>query len=119
VRSCVSYKARETTNQKNMKKPNITPGPWEVTDSYTALLHNDLREETVWEVNGREAGNSPAYATSEEHAYAIAALPDLLAALEGVLIEVDITDHGENYVELSRHQLKRIKTALTKAGYTF
>lgn len=103
-----------------MKRPNITPGPWEVTDSYTALFHNDLREEEVYEVNGREAGNSPAYATSEDHAVAIAALPELLAAMEGVIPFADVDlEPDEKTVEVPIESLKEIKAALTKAGYTF
>jgi len=112
-----------------MKRPNITPGLWEVTDEYTALLHNDLREETVWEVNGRESGNSPAYATSEEHAYAIAALPDLLAALEHVKSRMENAlnaGHCMRYADAVKGEASAfmedyaiVRQALTKAGYTF
>ncbi len=101
-----------------MKRPNITPGPWEVTDSYTALFHNDLREEEVYEVNGREAGNSPAYATSEDHAVAIAALPELLAALETSLAMAEATQEVMPTEELPK-AIAEIKAALLKAGYNF
>ena len=100
-----------------MKTPDITPGPWTVTDSYTALFHNDLREEEVYEVNAVEAGNSPAYATSEAHAQAIAALPDLLKACE----------FFAKYAGMQMSKGKPLPSQLTgtlysameKAGYTF
>lgn len=102
-----------------MKRPNITPGPWEVTDSYTALFHNDLREEEVYEVNGIEAGNSPAYATSEDHAVAIAALPELLAALESALSRIEAANDHQRAAGRMEYGTHDIKAALTKAGYTF
>jgi hypothetical protein len=52
----------------------ITKGPAAVLDCYTAALHNEAfpREELVWEVQCIDAGNTPAYATSEDDAEFIA-----------------------------------------------
>ena len=100
-----------------MKRPNITPGKWEVQDSYTALFYNDPREETVYEVNGREAGNSPAYATNETDAYFIAAAPDMAKALERLLACPDL--NLGNLEDESCEAMAEAKAALLKAGYEF
>lgn len=92
-----------------MKKPNITPGPWRILDDYYASFYNEFtpRVEDVWEIGNREEGSTPAYATSEAHAQAIAALPDLLELAEYVL-----GCPGE-YLNA------KTRAVLTKAGYTF
>lgn len=100
-----------------MKRPNITTGEWEVQDSYTALFHNDLREETVYEVNGREAGNSPAYATSETNARFIAAAPDMAKALEDCIQSLWRLPETEGAYKFTC--IAQAKDALIKAGYEF
>lgn len=100
-----------------MKRPNITTGEWEVQDSYTALFHNDLREETVYEVSGREAGNSPAYATNETDAQFIASAPDMAKALESCLQSLERMPETEGAYKFTC--IAQAKTALIKAGYEF
>ena len=109
-----------------MKKPNITPGPWRILDDYHASFHNEFtpRIEDVWEIGNREEGSTPAYATSEANGKAIAAVPDLLAALEQCLPDWHADDNGtlangRSAGEISVGDMRAIKAALTKAGYTF
>jgi hypothetical protein len=49
---------------------------------------------------------------------AVAALPDLLKVLERTVVGIGITDHGEEYVEISREDYQAMIAALFKAGYT-
>lgn len=106
-----------------MKKPNITPGPWRILDDYYASFHNEFtpRVEDVWEIGNREEGSTPAYATSEAHAQAIAALPDLLAALEG--LHIWLAAPGTKRADTKRETLEWaehvVNQALIRAGYTF
>ena len=100
-----------------MKKPNITPGPWSILDAYDAILTNDGRQETIWEITNREEGNTPAYATSEAEAQFIAAAPQLAEALHDIaaafetLWRITCKDHPNETLEAA-------KSALIAAGYT-
>jgi hypothetical protein len=117
-----------------MKKPNITPGPWKVhhdtrlgpsgskhadqwwLDSGT---RNGMALLEVWEIT-EETWKNPARAAEQrdtlyevqENAQAIAAVPELLEALEQCLLFVTATPHDPAFHD-------RIVAALTKAGYTF
>jgi hypothetical protein len=101
----VSYKAHETTNQKvhNMKRPNITPGEWIVS----RLASPDYAPQ--FGIYSSENTNDFATVKGDEaNAHAIAALPDLLAALESI-----VGDSGQSW------EADAAKAALIKAGYEF
>lgn len=85
-----------------MKKPNITNGRWAANAG------------TVWMHEGKSAVCHPLNdAQSVVNARAIAALPDLLAALEAALLRLDSHDAQ------SAPEALQIREALKKAGYTF
>lgn len=92
-----------------MKKPDITPGPWKTFEpSYADNIAGNKgqvlaitdRQEKNWKANFR----------------AIAALPDLLDALERILFLGKAEGFGE-WEEWE--EVKDAKAALIKAGYTF
>ncbi len=86
-----------------MKKPNITPSPWAAN------------VDTVW--TARSSHLMTCFPLHDEqsraNAQAIAALPELLAALESCLLRLD------NHDEQSAPECLQARAALTKAGYTF
>jgi len=95
-----------------MKRPDITPGPWILDASRNRILDDE----------GCPIADGYCYS---DDARAIAALPDLLAALE--------TAYKNSLSMARQHKLKgcygsanehiataqSIRAALTKAGYTF
>ena len=98
-------------NKHTMKKPEITPGPWLLrTALYSAHITNgglpvaDVQacHDQKWRENSR----------------AIAALPDLLEALENLVIACD-TAPPVSFLQHISEVNKRARAALTKAGYTF
>lgn len=101
-----------------MKKPNITPGPWEARGSFNDIVATtpDL---TIACVNrGNPALDSLA------NAQAIAAVPDLLEALEPFAAYFsEVPTSGGNGTRVSPsftvQQRQAARAALTKAGYTF
>lgn len=102
-----------------MKKPNITPGPWapvfdnplSILQGHTIKAQDEARTPVAEAFKGR--GASPKGAAEQKaNARAIAALPDLLEALEQCLRFVTVTPHDPAFHD-------RIVAALTKAGYTF
>lgn len=74
-----------------MKRPNITTGPWE---AYPPNEATDLSE--YWEVEDTAGHTATVYGNDSEgeaNARAIAALPELLAALEKIeneLADIDL-----------------------------
>jgi len=96
-----------------MKRPNITPGVWADNAG------------TVWMQSGCAVVHPHTGTQTITNAQAIAALPDLLAALEQTTYNLrDAIGDAEELAfdaraESHRECLKIIKEALTKAGYTF
>lgn len=99
-----------------MKRPDITPGPWEIYGSdYADVRPVDKIAQGA--ANGIVA-QCPGYKQEREaNAQAIAALPDLLSALENVLVAFDDLPDSAFYQVEGTHQ--QVKEALTEAGYTF
>lgn len=111
-----------------MKKPNITPGPWKqdarLNNSSTlsgagkhlATFHRD--GQTTTQVH-------PSAGEAEANARAIAAVPDLLEALELArdLIKVARSRFPKSVKNPDTYKLcladAAIGSALAKAGYTF
>ena len=93
-----------------MKKPNITPGPWAATNVNGTYVVRDKSGRTVSE-------NPGVTYTDDANAQAIAALPDLLAALEGCLQSLERMPETEGAYKWTC--IAQAKAALTKAGYTF
>jgi hypothetical protein len=101
-----------------MNKPQVTPSPWNL-DTRTGEIYA-----------GREATRyclgfiaQPHLALHQSNAQAIAALPDLLAALEAMLeayapFHQQSVEHkgGEDGLHSS---VRAARAALKKAGYTF
>lgn len=99
-----------------MTKPNITPGPWRAKcheGEYFVGHGNDLPS-ALFLMNS--------VSNQKEDAKAIAAVPDLLAALEKALESLEaIHDHGFPGITNNDAQDAEsgAKAALIKAGYTF
>lgn len=90
-----------------MKRPNITPGGWHVGTNPGPIVYGQKGEQvTGWNVLLEDGEN-------QANCQAIAALPDLLAALEAALLRLDSHD------EQSAPEALQIRQALVKAGYTF
>ena len=109
-----------------MKRPCITPGPWEVEEGFIVALWEDGARYDICDPRCAP----PAFNEEmDANAKAIAALPDLLAAMEGCLQSLkdcwELTDgqHGGardiGTRNLIGEKIDWIKTALMKAGYTF
>lgn len=105
-----------------MKQPNITPGPWHTNpDKATAADvwtdHDNVRRFVACCPKGFKGQRQQTQDQWAEDAQAIAALPDLLAALERCLpfvIKHAAQSGGDGALTLAA-----TKAALTKAGYTF
>lgn len=97
-----------------MKKPNITPGPWEIGPSYPFIRYSDPTTHYVLETGRMTLTQSPSLEDeSKANAQAIAAVPDLLEALERALSIIEDLPYPQNYAA------KDLRATLTKAGYTF
>lgn len=89
-----------------MKRPNITPGPWRLAlYNYRASV-----TESGLPVADLQACHHVPYGAS---ARAIAAVPELLAALETALSVIEDLPYPANY------PAEALRAALTKAGYEF
>lgn len=97
-----------------MTRPPITPGPWlgQQTSrgfyTVTAEIRGCRTRTTVCAETGGES-----MVEEQANARAIAALPDLLAALETALSVIEDLPYPAN------HPADNLRAALTKAGYTF
>ena len=101
-----------------MKKPNITPGPWEIGPSYPFIRYSDPTTHYVLETGRMTLTQSPSLEDeSKANAQAIAAVPDLLAALERLLACPDLQLDAMEPESLEA--MADARAALTKAGYTF
>ena len=91
-------------------RPAITPGPWRLSE-----------ENNVWSDNGERICNTcpPPHGSPETNAQAIAAVPQMMEALELALIRLDELDHLTGGDHLSTATKDEIVSALQSAGYTF
>lgn len=101
-----------------MKRPNITPGPWEPAGDSIISASSPADEPEVCiciiECGG---GYEADVKTREANAQAIAAVPDTHKALERALGTLErMADKLESY---DVGTVEAIRAALTKAGYTF
>ena len=105
-----------------MKRPNITPGPWRQAstaqaDEYTTriLAGQGTRSFRVAETFAHPDADT--FDEAEANARAIAALPDLLSALESCLSIVELSNAGYGCPPWEK-EIKGARAALQKAGYT-
>jgi len=100
-----------------MKRPNITPGPWQLSSDYNSGRKDGQRIAIICAPHPEGGGQNIAEAVQRD-ARAIAALPDLLSALEDTYAGLSalwaIHAHGAQ-----NDTLEAAKAALIKAGYTF
>lgn len=89
-----------------MKKPEITPGPWLLR---TALYSAHITSSGLPVADVQACHLEPWRANAK----AIAALPDLLEALERAVSIIEDLPHPENI------PAQDLRQALVKAGYTF
>lgn len=101
-----------------MKRPNITPGPWTTAP---AMRNQDcgFRIHTPASAPYGMAHIYSPGADAEENAKAIAAVPDLLAALEALVRESGRSMDDLDSDVSSHRPLIAAYEALTKAGYEF
>jgi len=91
-----------------MNRPNITPGPWRPSHcNINAVSHGE------WFQIAKAGCRKMTSAGNTANAQAIAALPDLLAALEGLILDKYLAD------PINADRMAPAKAALIKAGYTF
>ena len=93
-----------------MKCPNITPGEWKATNVNGTYVVRDSTHRTVSE-------NPGVTYQDDANARAIAALPELLAALEDCLQSLERMPETEGAYKFTC--INQAKAALIKAGYTF
>jgi len=100
-----------------MEKPNITPGPWE---KHSGVGNYDVAPTGLYESKTGNCICSFGHVHSQNrpeafcaNARAIAAVPELLAALEKALSIIEDTPYPGNYAAAD------IRAALEKAGYGF
>lgn len=97
-----------------MKKPNITPGPWNLGDQDPLLVDTE-----TWYL--ATVCDNVGEGSSRANARAIAAIPDLLEALEEMLKEAKAADidtmPGDDFAGFLI-ACENARAALTKAGYT-
>ena len=114
---------RKPTKEHTMKKPEITPGKWSANQTscgfYTvsaSILDSNAREALCREVCGASI------VEERNNATAIAALPDLLEALEVAYKSMTKTSWTMESNQDARDLLRKadqVQAALSKAGYTF
>ena len=102
-----------------MKRPNITPGPWkEARKSHFCIVGNG----GTFVADMRPSASTSGISTprQEANAKAIAALPALLEALEGLLSRASSLDQSATHDGLQNcDAIANARSALTLAGYEF
>jgi hypothetical protein len=105
-----------------MTRPNITPGPWHTDAGFIhARFSGDGR---VHDICDPRCAPPDLYEEMDANEIAIAAVPDVLAALERCLPDWHAEDDPKQHDglpagEISLGDMRAIKAALLKAGYTF
>jgi len=101
-----------------MKKPNITPGPWRIKSSNKTASLEIIGGDKFHHISTCDGKRQESHFQAQQaNAQAIAALPDLLAALEMALVQIK-QDNDERKAE-HRGTQTQIESTLIKAGYTF
>lgn len=107
-----------------MNKPNITEGPWRLKSSNkTASLEivGGDKYHHVCIADGKRAASH--FKAEQANVRAIAAVPELLKALEDALPLLFHTANAQRRTALDEQQAQaawnQAKAALEKAGYTF
>lgn len=108
-----------------MKRPNITPGPWhtnpdKATSADVWTDHDNVRRFVACCPKGFKGQRQQTQDRWAEDAQAIAAVPELLAALWAIVYAHESppgASMGE--AKLCPMFADQAKQALTKAGYTF
>ena len=97
-----------------MKRPNITPGKWSIGINPGEVFSADRNKRIVDNSYVPTECSRVEYSEQErvDNARAIAALPDLLEALEACLLRLDAHD------DQSAPECTQARKALIKAGYT-
>jgi len=96
-----------------MKRPNITPGSWHVGTNPGPIVYGQKGEQvTGWNALLEDGEN-------QANCQAIAALPDLLAALEAALSLLECANDHQREAGRLEYDTQTAKNALIKAGYTF
>lgn len=97
-----------------MKKPNITPGPWRIKSSNKTASLEIIGGDKFHHISTCDGKRQESHFQAQQaNAQAIAALPDLLAALEGLILDKYLAD------PINADRMAPAKAALIKAGYTF
>lgn len=99
---------QDANRQNIMTRPNITPGPWGQDEELPFYVITKEGQTVCEAVAGDQVTD----------ARVIAALPDLLSALEGTAASLDILWKRQNG-DTKNYALERAEAALIKAGYTF
>lgn len=108
-----------------MKRPNITPGPWKEIEGFISGKFSDGRYHDVCDPRCAPFDDDDVFAEMNANAQAIAAVPDLLEALELArdLIAVASSRFPKSIKHRDTYKLcladAVIGRALAKAGYTF
>ena len=107
-----------------MKRPNITPGPWKEIEGFISGKFSDGRYHDVCDPRCAPSDDDDVFAEMNANAQAIAAVPDLLEALEPFAAYFsEVPTSGGNGTRVSPsftvQQRQAARAALTKAGYTF
>lgn len=95
-----------------MKRPNITPGKWIKSEKDRHGLWIETNEDEPEEICMVSAA-TVSYPEFRANIKAIAAVPELLAALETALSVIEDLPYPANY------PAEALRAALTKAGYEF
>jgi len=104
-----------------MKKPNITPGPWNKRP-FGPIANTVGNVRYIAEVCPHAKGDK-LDEEDEANAKAISALPECLAALESTALskehEPNPNDNGDPCLCFYCRNIRQAKAALEKAGYQF
>lgn len=104
-----------------MQKPNITPGPWNAGINEGEVFDESCTKRIVDNTTCPTECPRSLYGQKEReaNAQAIAALPDLLGALEAEEAWRALTPADEDFGELRAKATTLRRAAMIKAGYTF